>query len=366
MPESKNHIVDIHTHLYPPSYLSLLSSRASPPHLLSLPPGQGPPRLIILPSDNDLSIPIASRGRPVGPEYSSIDQKLSFMKTHNISTSVISLANPWLDFLPSQEAADVARTVNDEMDSLCAGAEGKLYAFGTLPLSAPGDEVIEELKRLKSLPHMRGIILGTTGLGRGLDDAKLDPIWAALENTQTLIFLHPHYGLPADVFGPRAQEYGHVLPLSLGFPMETTIAFVRMFLSGVFDRFPKLRLLIAHAGGTVPFLAGRVQSCIQHERTFRNESGERQRMGIWEVLRNNIWLDAVSYGEIGVRAAVDAVGADRVLFGTDHPFFPPLDEGAMSWLSVQTNIDAVHNAFGEDENAVEGILGRNAIGLLDL
>ena len=358
-------IVDVHTHVYPPSYLSLLRARATVPYLLDL-PAPALPRLIILPSDDDASLPPASRGRPIGPEYSSVAQKLSFMTTHEIGTSVISLANPWLDFLPSCEALFAARDINRDLEDICTASDGRLYAFGTLPVSAPSEEILLEIHHLTTLPHIRGIILGTTGRGQGLDDLNLEPVWNTLENTQLLIFLHPHYGLPSETFGPRASEYGHVLPLSLGFPMETTIAFVRMWLSGVFDRYPRLKILISHAGGTVPFLAGRVDSCVEHERHFRDENGRQmKRRSVWDVLKKNVWLDAVSYSDIGVRAAIEAVGKERVLFGTDHPFFPPLEK-ADQWPSVNSNVQAVREALDEDDEATSAVLGGNAIRLLNL
>lgn len=360
-------IVDIHTHIYPPSYLSLLRARKKVPYLLDL-PAPAPPRLIILPSDDDESLPPSCRGRPIGAEYSSIKEKLSFMSKHEISISVISLANPWLDFLPAQDALSAARQINDELNQICREeSQGKLYAFATLPVSAPPNEVVAEIERLQRLSHIRGVILGTTGLGSGLDDPALEPVWEKLETTKRLVFLHPHYGLPAEVFGPRAQSYGHVLPLSLGFPMETTVAFVRMWLSGVFDRYQRLSVLIAHAGGTVPFLAGRLQSCVEHERQFRDEEGKQfERRGIWNVLKHNVWLDAVTYSELGVRAAVGAVGVERVLFGTDHPFFPPLDAGNGEWVSVKTNFDAIEKALDADGRSLEGVLGGNAVRLFDL
>lgn len=289
------------------------------------------------------------------------------MATHRISTSVVSLANPWLDFLPEREALSAAKEINNELEEICRESRGKLYAFATVPVSASSNEAVAEIERLRTLPHIRGIILGTTGLGAGLDDPAIAPIWEILEQSQLLVFLHPHYGLPAEVFGPRALDYGHVLPLSLGFPMETTVAFVRMWLSGVFDRYQKLRVLIAHAGGTVPFLAGRVQSCVEHERHFRDKNGRQQeRRGIWNVLKSNVWLDAVTYSELGVGTAVKAVGKERVLFGTDHPFFPPLDEGAEEWISVKTNVSSIEKAFGEDDQAIAAVLGGNAIDLLKL
>ena len=227
-----------------------------------------------------------------------------------------------------------------------------------------------EIGRVKEMRYVRGVIMGTTGLGRGLDDEAMGPVWRALEETGLLVFLHPHYGLPGEVFGPRVREYGHVLPLALGFPLETTVAFTRMYLAGVFERFPGLEVLVAHSGGTVPFLAGRIESCVKHERGFRDAEGkEVQRVGIWEVLRRNVWLDAVVYSEVGVRAAVGAVGRERVLFGTDHPFFPPLEEGEGEegeWASVRMNVEAVRGAFGDDEEGARMVLGGNAVELLKL
>lgn len=354
--------VDIHSHIYPPAYLSLLRSRTSVPYLLDLPDESAPPRLIILPSDNDTSLPPELRGRPLDASYSSTAAKLDFMKKHEIATSVISLANPWLDFLSPEDGPWWARKINDELERICSENQGNLYAFATLPLSASPKNIVAEIHRLPPHSCVKGYILGTTGLGAGLDDPNLDSVWAALENRQSLIFLHPHYGLPASVYGPRASEYGHVLPLSLGFPMETTIAFTRMFLCGVFDRYPRLKILIAHAGGTVPFLAGRIDSCVQHERHFPElESGKRgPRRGFAEVLKTNVWLDAVVYSETSVEAAVRLVGREKVMFGTDHPFFPPLGEGKEQLESVRTNKDAIQ----WEKNRM--IMGENAVKILGL
>ena len=117
------------------------------------------------------------------------------------------------------------------------------------------------------------------------------------------------------MYGPRASEYGHVLPLALGFPLETTIAVTRMLLSGVWDRFPDLKVLIAHSGGTLPFLAGRIESCIAHDAHLKKEGKVENRRDVWDVLKNNIYLDAVIYADIGLKAAIDASGADRLMFG---------------------------------------------------
>lgn len=300
------------------------------------------------------------------------------MSIHGISCSVISLANPWLDFLEPEIALSTAVAINDDLEHECAKNNSspehqalKLYAFGTLPLSAPAKDIVSEIHRLKSLPHMKGVIMGTTGLGQGLDDPALTDVYAALASTGTIVFLHPHYGLPAEAFGGPSvvSKTGHVLPLALGFPLETTIAVSRMYLAGVWDRHPKLEFLLAHSGGTLPFLAGRLESCVAHEREFIANGGKTQgpQRSIWDVLKNNIYLDAVIYGQPGLKAAIEAAGSvDRLMFGTDHPFFPPLGEEGGKWLSVESNKSVINGALSQDDRAIKNILGGNAVRVLGL
>jgi aminocarboxymuconate-semialdehyde decarboxylase len=307
-------VVDVHTHVYPPSFMDLLRSRTAVPYIRSFPPDPSS-RLIILPGEDSSPTPSTSRGRPIGPEYYDISRKIEFMNKHHIDISVISLANPWLDFLPANDAGPIAQRVNNEINELCDQYPGRLFAFGTLPLSASREVIVKEAARLSKMKYMRGVIMGTSGLGQGLDDLDLDPIYAALQEYQLTIFLHPHYGLTKEAFGPRASDYGHVLPLALGFPLETTIAVTRMLLSGVWDRFRTLSVLLAHSGGTLPFLAGRIESCIDHDNHLLNERNNGGRRRIWDILKNNIYLDAVIYSHVGLKAAVEASGSDRIMFG---------------------------------------------------
>ncbi|PSK51924.1 2-amino-3-carboxymuconate-6-semialdehyde decarboxylase [Elsinoe australis] len=356
-------VVDIHTHVYPPAYHRLLTTRSHVPYIFN-DSTTSTDRLVILPAEDTAS---TSRGRPIGPEYYDITRKLQFMNDHAIDISVISLANPWLDWLPSSEALSTARLINDDVNATCASHPGRLFAFGTLPLSAPAEEIVAEVERLATMKFMRGVIIGTSGLGQGLDDPALDPVWEALQRTGQVVFLHPHYGLPTSLYGPRASEYGHVLPLALGFPLETTIAVTRMLLSGVWDRWTGLKVLIAHSGGTLPFLAGRIESCIEHDGHLKEEGKVEGRRKVWDVLKKNIYLDAVIYADVGLKAAIEASGSDRLLFGTDHPFFPPLDEEDNGeWLSVKLNSEAVKSALGDDEAQQKAIMGGNAVDILRL
>ncbi|KAH8176172.1 amidohydrolase domain-containing protein [Sarocladium implicatum] len=369
MASSPAPVVDIHTHMYPPAYIKILESRTTIPLVRSFP--QAPePRLILLPAEASslkeaLENPSAKPpGRPLTSHYASLAQKIHFMDTHGIGVSVVSLANPWLDFLAAEESGPMAKTVNEDFSSMCGEHPGRLFFFGTLPLSAPRDTILESIAHLKNLKYCRGVILGTTGLGNGLDDPNLVPIFTALAEAQLTVFLHPHYGLPNEVYGPRASaEYGHVLPLALGFPMETTIAVARMYLAGVFDQVQGLRMILAHSGGTLPFLAGRIESCIVHDgQLVREGKVGKNRRTIWDVLKEQVYLDAVIYSEVGLKAAIDASGADRLMFGTDHPFFPPLTSDEQGeWESVSWNAAAVKKAVGDESTDSRAIMGGNAI-----
>ena len=313
-------IIDVHTHIYPLPYLALLKARTSIPYIRTSPDDPSRPRLVILPDEAGSASGGALQGRPLNSGFYDIKQKIAFMDAHGIDISILSLANPWLDFVDPDVAAETARTINDNIDDTCDGHQGRLFAFATLPLSATPAEIVAELERVVSLRWMRGVIIGTNGLGNGLDDQAMDPIYEALQRLDIVTFVHPHYGLPASVYGPREGEYGHVLPLALGFPMETTIAIARMYLSGVFDRFPTLRLLLAHSGGTIPFLAGRIEGCIEHDGLLFQE-GRKPRRKLIEILKTTVYLDAVVYSEAGVKAAIETSSPDRVMFGrfkTEH------------------------------------------------
>ncbi|KAK8088737.1 Amidohydrolase [Apiospora hydei] len=373
MASSGSRVVDIHTHMYPPAYVQLLESRQTIP-LIRRFAGAKDPRYIILPAEAESLEKISQAGeaatattqlpgRPVTSHYSSLQQKIHFMDTHKIDISVISLANPWLDFVAEAEAAETARSVNREFESMCLEHPGRLF-FATLPLSAPAEELLAAIEF-----HCRGVILGTSGLGKGLDDKRLIPVFKALAKNGLMIFLHPHYGLPSEVWGPRAtEEYGHVLSLALGFPLETTIAVARMYLAGVFDEVPDLKMLLAHSGGTLPFLAGRIESCIVHDgHLVREGKVGANRRTVWQVLKEQIYLDAVIYSEVGLKAAIDASGVDRLMFGTDHPFFPPLTSDEQGeWESMTWNKAAVEKALGEGSQGTLAVMGGNAIEVLRL
>ncbi|KAG9049653.1 hypothetical protein FS837_009624 [Tulasnella sp. UAMH 9824] len=338
-------------------------------------------------------------GRPVGPQYWDRGEKLKFMDKHGIDISVISTANPWLDPIPASEAVSLAEDLNTDLEEFCSGSpllpsDGsfkRLYGLGLLPLvsGVPIQSILDTISQVSTLPHLKGVIMGTRGLGKGLDDEALEPVWEAIAKAGLVIFLHPHYGV-AEGKEWGEKDNGHVLPLALGFPMETTIAITRLILSGVYDRHPSLKILLAHSGGCLPQLSSRLSSCVTHDPIV---AGRLKHDVRWYL--GKLWFDAVAYGpeelefvsavigraqrytdahaDVSTQTALTAdsaqsakqEGAGRMLWGTDHPFFPPLN-GNEKWKSVVENLRAIDNVTCWTNTERLAVRGANAIDLFNL
>ncbi|KAF9073885.1 amidohydrolase 2 [Rhodocollybia butyracea] len=358
-------LIDVHTHVYLPRYASWLRSRSIAPRILVNEAGEE--RLFILENET-------SAGRPVGPSYWDRDNKLNFMDQHGIDISIVSFANPWLDFLSPPDAESLARDLNTDLEQYCATGPSlssdsslkRLYGLGLLPLvpGIPVSSVLEAISQISQASHLRGLIMGTRGLGQGLDDEALDPVWQAIEKA----------GLVVSAWGDK--DNGHVLPLALGFPFETTTAITRLILSGAFDRFPDLRVLLAHSGGTLPQLSSRLASCIDHDPIVASRLKHDARFYL-----GKLWFDAVAYGpeELGFVAEVVSragryetgskntmlqadrrEGSKRMFFGTDHPFFPPLF-ASERWKSVVDNLEAINLVAGWGQEECDNVKGGNAL-----
>eukprot|EP01138_Halocafeteria_seosinensis_P005841 gb/GECG01005970.1/.p1 GENE.gb/GECG01005970.1/~~gb/GECG01005970.1/.p1 ORF type:complete len:393 (+),score=46.10 gb/GECG01005970.1/:1-1179(+) len=361
---SSLYTVDVHTHVYLPRYMDILRNRGKVPRVETI---NNEDRLIILPGED--AEESTSKGRPIGSEYYDMDRKIAFMDAHGIDVSVLSLANPWLDFLGPEEAPDVAKQLNADLNDACERSHGRFYGFGVLPTTNV-EASCQELERIAKSSKLRGIILSTQGLGSGLDDEKLLPIFQTIERLGLFVFLHPHYGVGNESFG---SGYGHALFLALGFTFETTTAVARLICSGTLDKVPDLKLLLAHAGGTLPFLAGRLDSCVEGDAVLKGKLKKRPT----EYLKN-MYYDSISYHTPTLSAAQQFVGTDRLMFGTDHPFFPPPAESysstassdvkshpmdSVEWPSTSKNIQVAEECKAEESSM---ILGENARRLLNL
>lgn len=295
-------IVDIHTHFYPRDYLDRLAQRAEIPKVVR--DAEGDHFVIFADEEN-----VAGALRPIGEHFYRLEKKLEFMDQHGIDRAVISLGNPWVDFLEGDEQVSWATRLNDEIEQACAAQE-RFLGLGVVPLHSV-EAACDVVRRIDALPHVRGIIMGTRPGQRHLDDLALEPFWTAVEKWNVPVFIHPHYTVGAEWMA----GYGHAPLLALGFTFETTAAVTRLILGGVLERHPQLRLILAHTGGTLPFLAGRLDAC-----TRVDENSTRNLKKSFSDYLRMMYFDGVAYHAPAVRCALDLVGPERILFGTDHPF----------------------------------------------
>jgi predicted TIM-barrel fold metal-dependent hydrolase len=167
----KQLVIDVHTHVYLPRYMTYLRNRSSVPKVYG-----NPERLVILPGEDTGS---TKSGRPIGPEYYDPHTKIQFMKDHKIDISILSLANPWLDFVEPEEAETIAQDLNSDLQAWCQDYP-QFYGFGSLPtLSLEGS--LREIERIaRSHSKLKGVIMGTDGLGKGLDDPQLEPLFSSI------------------------------------------------------------------------------------------------------------------------------------------------------------------------------------------
>lgn len=151
-----------------------------------------------------------------------------------------------------EDAVRLARYLNDDLAATCQENPKRFVALGTLPMQFPNDAV-EELKRCMTELNMRGVQIGSHIEDWELSDPMFFPIWAAAEELGACIFVHPW----DMVSNPKNNKYW--IPWLVGMPAETCRAICHFIFSGLFDKYPKLRVCFAHGGGSFPYTVGRIE-----------------------------------------------------------------------------------------------------------
>jgi aminocarboxymuconate-semialdehyde decarboxylase len=332
-------LIDVHSHIYPRSYVDLLRARTEIPRVSE---HDGKQYFVIFAEEQAAG---PGGGRPFDQSYWDLGEKLNFMDANGIERTVVSLGNPWLDPFTGAQSVDIARGINEEMASYGEATDGRVIGMGLLPANdvASAAAVADEVADTAGL---RGIVTGQLVAGNRLDDPALDPLWEVLEERHVPLLVHPHYSAAAD----QLKGFGHALPVAVGFPFETTIALARLVLAGVLQRYPKLRIIASHGGGTLPFLAGRLDS------GWRSDPSIHDRLP-YPPSRDlsRLYVDSILFHERALHAAADLVGITQIVYGTDHPF---------SIADPVTNLAALQAAF--DEDAADQVGNRTASELFAL
>jgi aminocarboxymuconate-semialdehyde decarboxylase len=274
------------------------------------------------------------------------------MDRNGIDVQTLSL-NPQMirDEWEPKSTIEFSKSVNDELAEAVAESPDRFEGLGNLPLQDT-DASVRELNRAMTELGLKGILVASHVGGRRWDDASLFPVLEEAERTGAFILIHP--------FNNRVANMGlmpryHLINL-IGNPMETTVAAASLILGGVMDRLPKLKVCLSHAGGYLPFAAGR----FDHAFSARGDVSDKANKLPSDYLRA-FYYDCISHSDDGLKFVVEQVGVDRILVGTDFPADMGLEK-PHDFLVRQEYISDADRKKIESENALKLGIGTRAAG----
>ena len=250
--------------------------------------------------------------RFVGSPFSDIDARLAAMDRLGIDHQLMS-PNPLTYFYaqPAATAAAFCAAQNDAMAAAVRAHPARFSGLAQLPMQDPARAVDELVRAVRTL-GLAGSYVGSDFAGRPLSAPELAPVWEAHEALGVPVVVHP---APPDCERPRGDPLGARqwdLDLVVGFAADETLAVAHLLFGGVLDRHPRLRVHVPHAGGTSPYLKGRMRTALQRRPWAR---GLLQRP--FEALWSQLSFDCLAGTDAAMRFVIDAEGADRVMLGTN-------------------------------------------------
>jgi len=311
--------VDVHTHFLPQFFLDEAASSDA---------------FGVREDDGYLVHPEGFR-YPASEEFLSVDAKLRQMDELGIDISVLSGA-PTLFFYdqPADEATAFTRRCNDALAERVADQD-RLLAVAGLALQDP-ESAAAELERAVGQLGMIGAHIGTNCGPTPLDAPELDPVLATAERLGVPLILHPYY------VGPKPGLADFYLVNTMGNPLDTSIAAVRLIHSGALDRYPDLRIGLVHGGGFVPFQLGR----FDHAFDVRREPREHIVLRPSSYL-SRFWIDSITHADAALEFLRDLIGEHRLVLGTDLPFDMADPEPVARLRRVGVDVDATATAAAE-------------------
>ena len=199
--------------------------------------------------------------------------------------------------------------VNDSMAEQARARPDRIRWLASIPWQYADDAKAELARCVKN--GAVGVMQLANVVGEELTDAKFAPVWAEIDRLGLPVLIHP--GTPPGMADMNLGEFGLVPPI--GFMIDTTLAFSRMIFSGFLDKYPNVKLIAAHGGATLPYLASRLDRC--HEMIPACSSVIKEKPS--EYLKR-IWYDTVVYDQRALEMCIAVAGSpDRVLYGSDYP-----------------------------------------------
>jgi aminocarboxymuconate-semialdehyde decarboxylase len=287
-------VIDFHNHYYPPGYLDALRSGGSVVKVEI--DSEGNPRLYY-PGDYNVAV----RG------HRDIDYRESVMIERGVDTQVLTLTTPGTHVESRPTAVRLASLVNDAFAQVVRDKRGRFQALATLPLNDP-EASVEEFERACRELGFAGAMLFSNVNGVALADRCFWPLYEAANDMRAVLHIHP-----TSPVGVEAMTDFWLMPL-VGFLFDTTLAAAKLVFSGVVERFPRIRWVLSHLGGAIPYLAERLDRGFQafpdcQENILRPPS---------EYLKH-FYYDTVNFDTRALQFAASFAGADHLLAGSDYP-----------------------------------------------
>lgn len=289
-------VIDTHTHILNEGWISAIARHGGD---FSIRPVIGGQQAVHL------------KGAPfmtLTPGMLDVDLRLRAMDEAGIDLAVVSLTCPNVFWGGREACVQAARDMNDYLASVQTAHPDRIRWMASLPWPHP-DAAADELARAAAL-GARGVIVLANVAGAPLTDIQFAPVWRAIEQAGLTVFVHPTVPPGADAM--QMDEYN--LVANIGFMFDTTLTFTRMIYDGFFDRYPGLKLVAPHAGGTLPYLAGRLDQCWANMPACRVNTEHRPSEYLARILYDSVVYDAGSL-DLCLRVG----GADHLLFGSDYP-----------------------------------------------
>jgi 2,3-dihydroxybenzoate decarboxylase len=269
----------------------------------------------------------ALRGEKDTPVQRKLDDlgelRIREMDEAGIDLQVISENNPATQNLDAETAIKLARASNDVLFEAVRQHPGRFAGFATLPTPDP-KAAADELERAVNKLGFRGaMIMGLTH-GRFMDDKRFRPIFERAVDLDVPLYIHPtarHAAVQEAYF----KEYPALAVAPLGFTLETLTHTFRLIVSGLFDEFPALKIIVGHLGETAPFVLWRTDNIL----------GERAPMpqAFADYYREHFWLTTSgAFSNSALSCSIAEMGAQRILFSIDWPFMSNL--AGRKWMDA--------------------------------
>jgi aminocarboxymuconate-semialdehyde decarboxylase len=248
-------------------------------------------------------------GIPITESIFDVEKRMIEMQKASVDMQVLSLTVPGVERVEPRIGKKLSRTANDALSEIVSNHEGKFAAIASLPLQDP-EYALEEMDRAINSLSMNAVEVFSNVNGEPLDSPRFWPIFERAEKLKATIFLHPT--VPAATQGMTQYD----LVEALGFVNDTTLALTRLILSGLLERFSRLKIVAGHLGGTFPYLIGRLDElfAMTPEAQVNVSKPPSKYLKKLYFDTTTALAECVSFGNA-------LLGPERMVMGSDYPIW---------------------------------------------